>query len=431
MLSSLRYRLNRLFREIWVPIGAYAASGVLAAGVAWVLRGTIPDTWVFKIGADAIDSILNILASSMLAVTTFSLSIMLSAFSSASSTATPRAFTLLKEDHTAQQVLASFIGAFIFSLVGIISLQVGIYGDGGRVILFVATLLVLTLIIVNLVRWIGHLTDFGRLGDTVSRVEEATLAAIARRLEEPWLGARPMRGRLPEGVVPVQGGEAGHINFINIGYLDSCAEAAGATIYLDMLPGEFRSVGTPIAYVAGGPVGPEFDDLLDDIRSSVEISMVRSFDQDPRFGIIALSEIASRALSPAVNDPGTAIDVIRRLTRVLGQWDQPAEPDITYPHVFIRSLEVRDLMRDAFMAIARDGAGIYEVQITLQRSLLALTALQPGIFGGPAANQSDRAMQHAKDALRIEADVTHLQEIADEIAATARAWQERGLLGRI
>ena len=48
------------------------------------------------------------------------------------------------------------------------------------------------------------------------------------------------------------------------------------------------------------------------IAATFVIGGSRVFDQDPRFGLLVLSEIASRALSPAVNDPG---------------WGQEAESD--------------------------------------------------------------------------------------------------------
>jgi uncharacterized membrane protein len=47
---------------------------------------------------------------------------------------------------------------------------------------------------------------------------------------------------------------------------------------------------------------------------------MRYFDEDPRFGLITLSEIASRALSPAVNDPGTAIQIISSYVRLFSLW---------------------------------------------------------------------------------------------------------------
>ena len=423
--------MKRLFSHIWAPISAYAVLGLIAAVAAVMLRGFIPSEWAFKIGADAIDGLLNILASSMLAVTTFSLSIMLSAFAAASSTATPRAFLLLKTDRTAQQVLASFIGAFIFSLVGIVSLKIGIYGEGGRVILFAATIMVLVLIIFNLVRWIGHLTDFGRLGDTMRRVEEAAAEAMTQRLATPWLGANPLRDRSPpERAVPLRSREVGHVQFIDLARLDDIAAQAGCSIYIDVLPGEFVYKNSVLAHVLNGPMGPAFDDLLDDIHGLFTIGMNRSFDQDPRFGMITLSEIASRALSPAVNDPGTAIDVVRRMTRVLSLWHDRAEAEVEFAHLWIRGLQSDEMLRDAFAALSRDGAAIYEVQICVQRSLLALVQLNPHIFAKGAVVQSRRAMEFARDAMLIDADVAHLQGIADRIADVAEPPASDALITR-
>lgn len=418
MLSSLRYRLRRIMSDIWAPITAYGLLGLAAAVAARTFRSAIPDAWVFNIGADSIDSLLNILASSMLAATTFSVSIMISAFSSAAGTATPRAFLLLKADRTAQRVLASFIGAFIFSLVGIVSLQIGVYGEGGRVVLFGATILVLALIVFNLVRWIGHLTDFGRLADTVDRVERAATDAMTDRLRNPWMGAQPLADRTPPAdAVPLRARTVGHIQFIDLARLNATADKAGCRVMIAVTPGHFVDAGTDLAHVVGGPVGPAFDDLLAALHAGFEIGMTRSFDQDPRFGMITLSEIASRALSPAVNDPGTAIDVIRRITRVLSLWDTAAEPRVIHPHLAITGLTAADMVRDGFAATARDGAALYEVQVALQRALLALARLDPLIFAAAAADQAARAMVHARGAMAIDADLSHLQAIADQTAA--------------
>lgn len=73
----------------------------------------IPESVSVKVGAEAVDNILNILASSMLAVTTFSLSIMVTAYGSATTNVTPRATRLVVEDVTTQNVLATFIGSFL------------------------------------------------------------------------------------------------------------------------------------------------------------------------------------------------------------------------------------------------------------------------------------------------------------------------------
>jgi len=176
-----------------------------------------------------------------------------------------------------------------------------------------------------------------------------------------------------------------------------------------------------LAHVLEGPIGPEFDTLLAEIHESFDIGMDRSFDQDPRFGMITLSEIASRALSPAVNDPGTAIDVMRRVTRVMSQWDDRAVPDVTFPHLWIRGMSADEMLRDAFAAIARDCAALYEVQITLQRALLAMAQQSPGIFAHAASAQSQRAMSYAQDAMPIAQELDQLQGVADQIDSMAHS----------
>ena len=109
----------------------------------------------------------------------------------------------------------------------------------------------------------------------------------------------------------------------------------------------------------------------------------RVFDHDPRFGLVVLSEIASRALSAAVNDPGTAIDDIGRLVRLFVLWSDRTERNDgaakkrktpLYDRVEVPELSVRDMLDDAFSAIGRDGATMVEVAIRLQKDLRSLPA---------------------------------------------------------
>lgn len=139
-------------------------AGVLTALLAAVVEVWIPWELPGFVDVAAIESLLTIIASSMLAVTTFSLGVMTSAYGSATSNVTPRATKLLMEDPITQTVLASFIGSFIFSVVGMIVLRFGAYGERGRVVLFIVTIAVIALIVVNLLRWIDYLTRFRRMG---------------------------------------------------------------------------------------------------------------------------------------------------------------------------------------------------------------------------------------------------------------------------
>ena len=131
----------------------FSLLAIATALVAIVAEPYIPRDVPTKIGADAVDNILGIIASSMLAVTTFSLSTMVSAYSAATSNVTPRATRLVMEDSTTQNVLATFVGSFLYSLVAIIALSTGAYGETGRVVLFIVTIVVIALIVVTLLRW--------------------------------------------------------------------------------------------------------------------------------------------------------------------------------------------------------------------------------------------------------------------------------------
>lgn len=165
-MSRWQWLLTRLTRQLWFRATLIGALGI-AAGLAALTEHLLPWDLPTTIGADAVDGILNIIASSMLAVTTFSLSVMTSAYSNV----TPRAIKLLIEDRLTQNVLSSFIGSFLFSIVGIVVLKTGAYGDSGRFVLFIVTIAVIALVVVSLLRWIDHLTRLGRVGETTERVE--------------------------------------------------------------------------------------------------------------------------------------------------------------------------------------------------------------------------------------------------------------------
>jgi uncharacterized membrane protein len=157
------------------------------------------------------------------------------------------------------------------------------------------------------------------------------------------------------------------------------------------------------------------------VRGAFSVSDERSFDQDPRFGLCVLAEIASRALSPAINDPGTAIDVMGRAVRILGVWaDDDPKARVEYPHVHVPGLSLADLFDDIFAPIARDGAGIAEVQIRLQKTFVALAA-----FEGQE-RYADNAARHARHALaRAEAAIAFAPDLervrAAAVLAAARA----------
>ncbi|NMK46245.1 DUF2254 domain-containing protein [Achromobacter sp. Bel] len=420
MVARWRWAFKQLTRRLWFRASLFSLLGVATALLAVIFKGAIPETLPARIGADAVDKILGIIASSMLAVTTFSLSTMVAAYGAASSGVTPRATTLVMQDTTTQNALATFIGSFLFSLVGIIALSTGAYGAQGRVLLFAVTIAVVILIIYTLLRWIDHLSKLGRVGETIDRVETATIDAIRHRVQWPCLGGSPYpaAGVPPEPALAVASDQTGYVQHIDVQALGQIAREHQAWIYLDVLPGAFAHVGMVLAWIV-----PETSNALttreapnEEILGAITVGTHRTFEHDPRFGLSVLSEIASRALSPAVNDPGTAIDVIGRGVRSLTSWGQPpssqveAEPDCQ--RIYVHSLDVDDLFDDFFGPIARDGAGLLEVDMRMTKALLSLAEINPPLFKAAASRHAARLLEYAENALGLDEDKRRLRELA-------------------
>lgn len=415
MTSVWYWKLRRFLRRVWVRIAAFGVLGVVSALLAAVMPPVIPDSLIERLGSSAVVSILEILASSMLAVTTFSVSIMLTAFGAAAAGATPRATALLKDDRVTQSVLATFMGAFIFSLVGIIALQTEVYPPSGRFVMFVTTALVLGAVVAQLVRWIGHLSDFGRLSDTMARVEDAATRALTWRMAHPFLDGQPA-SLAPGGGAEVRAQATGYVQVVDMSALQAAAEAESAQVVLVAVAGSFVHPGTVLARVV--PVDA-FAAMHGPVCAAFAVAPARSYDQDPRFGLLTMTEIASRALSPAVNDPGTAIDVLGRHLRVLSLWRERAVAEMRFDRVFVPPLRLDDAMSDAFDAIARDGAGLLEVQVRLQKALAGLVAQDAALYGPTAARLSDRALRLSAGALTLEEDRARVAALAAGVAKAA------------
>lgn len=419
MISEWRWRLIRLTRQLWVRATLISLLAVGAALASLVVSPYLPEGLSAKIGAEAVDKILGIIASSMLAVTTFSLSTMVSAYTAATSNVTPRATRLLIEDSTTQNVLATFVGSFLYSLVGIITLSMGAYGQRGRVVLFATTILVILLIVVTLLRWIDYVIRLGRVGETTEEIEDATLDAMRMRRERAYLGGRPLASieDVPTSATAVFPRSVGYVQFIDMPALSSACEDGDADIFVVALPGTFVDPGRPVAYVNGASAD---DETVGDVCDAFTLGDVRSFDQDPRFGLCVMAEIAQRALSPALNDPGTAIDVLGRAVRVLSLWADEAEfkePD--YDRVHVPALNAADLFDDIFQPIARDGAHMAEVQIRLQKALAALARIGDAQYEAIALRQSTLALTRAEAAIDFEPDLERIRVAARLVTGEA------------
>lgn len=404
----LARKAREIARKLWVRVILIAALSLVAAVAAKLFAHLIPDGFSESIGADSLVGLLTIIANAMLAVTTFSLSVIVTIHRSASTQWTPRAHRVLLRDSPTQTVLATFIGAYIYALASLILLSTPYFGEAGVVVLFGMTLIVIVLIVAMMLRWILHLQTWGSLIQTTSAIEEEAAAAFKAQARRPCHGAHPLTPEtaIPAGARDLRAQATGYVQAIYEPRINASAARAEANVYLTAPAGRFVHKGDVIGHVAGGD-----DELVDDITDAIIIGRVRTPDQDPRFCLIMLSEIGSKALSPGINDPGTAIDVLGTITRVLGHFHpgEDAEPP-EYRNLWMPPLNAADLIVDAFVPIARDGAALVEVQIALQKRLDALVRHGPPVIAEAARLMAADALARANAALQAESDRKRLAE---------------------
>lgn len=418
MSEKLIYLLQRLLHKTWVRCALFSFAALVAVTLAKVLGPLIPEDIAFKLGSDSIGSLLNIIASSMLTVAVFSASTMVSSFAAVGSTATPRASQLLIEDSTIQNTLATFVGAFLYSVIALVGLNAQIYGGGGRLVLFGFTLLILLLVVIVLLRWLDYLSVLGRMGETVSRVETATTKAMAQRLKKSFMGGQKQTEN-SRAEHPLRAPATGFVQHVSMDILQKCAQQADATIHLHVQPGDFVEPSMVIA-TSTRPLDKEVSKAASD---AVLIGKARTFDHDPRFGLLVMGEIAARALSPAVNDPGTAIVVLATAVRTLIYWvdeqrahekclqqDDASQPE--FDRVSAPNLREAGMLTDVFDPLARHGALAVDVGVALQHAMASLRRLNHTAFNPMLAQISRDAIARAEHAGLFAPDLACLREAA-------------------
>lgn len=399
---------RRLTRELWVRATAYAVLGVGAALLAAVGGRWVPGGMADRLGGESVEEILTILASSLLAVATFSVGAMVTAYTAVSQAATPRVAALVTSDGQTQRSLATFVGAFLYAIVAVTAINARYYGEGGRAILFLVSLAVVALVAYRLLAWINRLSSLARVGHMIDLVETRAHDALEARRRNPFLGGR--KGVLTKGAM-ILSDSTGYIQNVDPDRLEHSASERDCQVQILAAPGTFVRRGEPLARISLTRSDEETDD---DFRSAFAIGRSRSFDQDPRFGLIVLGEIAAKALSPGVNDPGTAIQVIGTGVRLLDLWLDPETPgDVDSPpcaRVLAAPLDEAELLEEVFGSISRYGAADVAVTTRLLKALRSLSATA-GPLRRPARDMARDLLDRAEAVLPIAADVARVRAI--------------------
>lgn len=435
-LNRIGLLSSRLHQALWWRPALWSATAVAVAFASALVDAWVPAHWLPTLPAGVVDDLLRIMASSMLVVSTFALSVLANAYASAATAGSPRATRLVVAEPRSQKAVAAFLAAFIFSMVGLIALGTGRYGPAGRMALFVCALGVLAWVVVSFMSYIDVLSRFGRVSHTIETVEHAAAKTLRRYARQPLSGARAAAGP-PDDARPVLSTRTGHVQFVDVAALQALADRCGALVHVAASAGDLVHPAAPLAWLRAAATGAGASDGAQDdanaaaVREAFVVGPERTFEQDPGFGLIVLAEIAQRALSPAVNDPGTAIAVLGSQTRLLIETlSTPRDTDAEVcDRVTAAAASPQALVAIAYEPIARSGMDQFDVMFQLMRHLGALVGNAPPAVRTAVQELVQRTLARAARAGPDAADLASWQHEARalglapgaEIAAPAAA----------
>jgi uncharacterized membrane protein len=311
---------------LWVlptlSVGAFLLAGAVLSRVE-----VDPDSrWgslAFQGTADDARSLLIVVSSTMITVTGLVFALTIVALQIASGQYSPRLLRNFMRDRGTQLVLSIFVGAFAYSTAGLFT--VGIQGADQEAFvprLAVSGSLALALASVGvLIYFIHHLAHSIQIDTIMSQVERETRSVIdgiyphQPRYREP-------EERCPEPPLEAVGLPAARSGYLQAVHPEPLLRAAlrgDLVIVLAKQVGDHVVAGTPIAWAwrrSPGPP-PEAGALKAALADAVQVGFERTMVQDVGFGIRRLVDIASKALSPAINDPYTGVQAVHHLSVVL------------------------------------------------------------------------------------------------------------------
>ncbi|MFJ8072566.1 DUF2254 domain-containing protein [Streptomyces sp. NPDC096176] len=305
------FRLRQYIKaSLWiVPLGGIIFGTVFAHFAVQVDgAGRLPADWRYS--ASTASSVLSSIVGSMIALLGFVVTIGVLVVQQATGTPSPRYMRLWYRDRLQKAVLATFTGTFAFAFSLLRSIESDSVPDLGVTLAGLAVAVSLLLLLVHLNRFTHNLRPVA-IADLVVRRGQCVPARWAA--ESARHGDREGDG----GTVPMSGAETTVIRSERGGRHPGVPRGGSAgcrgspPLHARTHPpvGDFVVPGTPLIEVRGGVSAPDPRQL----QGYIALGPERTVDQDPAFALRILVDIAIRALSPAVNDPTTAVQVLNHI----------------------------------------------------------------------------------------------------------------------
>lgn len=386
MKTKLLYYWKQLIGSFWfIPLAIVFLAIALAFALVFVdsTSGYKPSgvyRYLLSGGSDAARSILSTIAGAMIGVAGTVFSITLVALTMASSQFGPRLLQNFMYDRINQIVLGSYIATFIYSII--VLRTVKSINETEFVpnlsVLFAIVLAIANIIL--LVIYVHHTAMQIQADKVVAKINKSMHNNIAQLIQRgKKIGAIGLTEKeiaqqiaVYTTIEKLPTKENGYLQAIDVSGLVEIAKNNDLFLKLFFRPGDFLIMQEELLRIYSNKKCSH--ELIKSIQSCFITGSRRTATQDTDFGIHQMVEIASRALSPGVNDPYTAINCIDNLTAVICYLTQI---DFPKSHILDQTKKVRvltkpitfsKLLNTAFDQIRQYGQNTPAILIQLMKS---------------------------------------------------------------
>ncbi|MFC5213014.1 DUF2254 domain-containing protein [Streptomyces coerulescens] len=240
-------------------------------------------------------------------------SISLVAVQMASGQFTPRVVRLFVRSRITKATFAVFLATFVLTLLVLTAFDTADDPRDVTTLPLVQSILTLCMVALSLLLFVLYVNTtlrLMRISYVIARIATESFKAVAS-MPPPTSGPDTPELGSATAWVPHEG-RAGVLRDVDIARLVRAARRHGVVLRLIPRIGDFVVPGTPLLAVHGGAAPP-----LGALRYTTSVGVERTYHQDLGFGLRQLCDIALRALSPAVNDPTTAVQALDRVVQLL------------------------------------------------------------------------------------------------------------------
>ncbi|MFF0703596.1 DUF2254 domain-containing protein [Streptomyces tendae] len=263
--------------------------------------------------ADDAKTVVSAVGSAMMTFIGVVFSISLVAVQMASGQFTPRVVRLFVRSRITKATFAVFLATFVLTLLVLTSYDSNADPRTATSVPLVQSVLTLVMVALSLllfVMYVNATLRLMRVSHVIARIAAESYRVAALMPAPAEGGGAPALGPVTAWVA--HDGQGGVLRDVHVARLVRVARGHGVVLRLVPRIGDFLVPGTPVLAVHGGAAPPRRA-----LRYALSVGVERTFHQDLAFGLRQLSDIGLRALSPAVNDPTTAVQALDRVVQIL------------------------------------------------------------------------------------------------------------------